>query len=609
MDTTYIRNFCILAHIDHGKSTLADRFLEMTGTVEKRKMRAQFLDQMDLERERGITIKMQPVRMRYTDKGIDYILNLIDTPGHVDFSYEVSRALAAVEGALLLVDISQGIQAQTIANLHLAQKEHVVVIPVLNKIDLSSADREKREMELMSLLGVAHRDIFSISAKEGTGVSELLEGIIRTIPPPLKREKEIHHRSMPSRALIFDSMFDPYQGIVAHIRMVEGTLNIHEKLFFMQSHARAEAMDVGIFSPARLSTGVLEEGEIGYVATGIKEAEKVRVGDTIASAASFHTLDAFSNSTPLPGYQDPRPMVFATIFPENQDEYESLRDALYKLKLNDAALTFEPEQSGTLGRGFRSGFLGMLHMEIVAERLRREYGLKLIFSNPSVAFMVAIKDGGEEIVYSAAKMPDTHARQSVKEPWVSVEIIAPERFLGILTTLIHARGGVMVGTATLSGGRLRVQCEAPLREIVVDFYDVLKSATEGFGSMAYEWLEWRPADLVRMDILVASSKIPAFSEVVPRDKVFFIARERVEKLKNLIPKELFQIALQAEVEGRIIARETIPAMRKDVTGYLYGGDRTRKMKLWKKQQKGKKRLQNAAHVEIPPEVFLKMLKK
>lgn len=609
MDTTHIRNFCILAHIDHGKSTLADRFLEMTGTVEKRKMRAQFLDQMDLERERGITIKMQPVRMRYTDKGIDYILNLIDTPGHVDFSYEVSRALAAVEGALLLVDVSQGIQAQTIANLHLAQKEHLVVIPVLNKIDLSSADREKREMELMSLLGVARRDIFSISAKEGTGVSELLEGIVRIIPPPTEDRREGLMSGAPSRALIFDSLFDPYQGIVAHIRMVEGVMYLHEKLFFMQSRARAEAMDVGIFSPARMATGVLQEGEIGYVATGIKEAEKVRVGDTILSATSFHTLDAFSNSNPLPGYQDPRPMVFATIFPENQDQYELLRDALYKLKLNDAALTFEPEQSGTLGRGFRSGFLGMLHMEIVAERLRREYGLQLIFSNPSVAFMVSTHVGNEEVVYSAAKMPDARMIHSVKEPWVSVEIIAPERFLGILTTLIHARGGVMVGTVTLSGGRLRVQCEAPLREIVVNFYDVLKSATQGFGSMAYEWLGWRLADLVRMDILVASAKIPAFSEVVPRDKVFFIARERVEKLKNLIPKELFQIALQAEVEGRIIARETIPAIRKDVTGYLYGGDRTRKMKLWKKQQKGKKRLQDTAHVEIPPEVFLKMLKK
>lgn len=609
MNKNNIRNFCILAHIDHGKSTLADRFLELTGTVEKRKMREQFLDMNPLEREKGITIKMQPVRMNYEKNGQKYIFNLIDTPGHVDFSYEVSRALVAVEGAILLVDATQGIQAQTIANLNLAQKtkthggkDNFKIIPVINKIDLPSAEIQKTEDELKDLLGVAPQEIIKISAKVGTGVDKLLDNLVDKIPPPEINEP----LNLPLRALIFDSTYDPYQGVIAYIRVFEGTLKKGDIIRFMASQSNCEMLETGTFSPDRTPRPELKAGEIGYIATGIKETERVRVGDTITKESDFIKNKILA---PLPGYQEPTPMVFASIFPENQDDYDMLKDSLKKLKLNDAAIMFEPEQgTAALGRGFRIGFLGMLHMEIVSERLKREYNLKLVFSSPSVAFRIKTKTASQ-IIYSPIKMPDSGQILSIEEPWVRVEVISPPRFLGSLTSLINESGGQLKETLVLAGDRLLIKFEAPLREIVIDFYDRLKSVSQGFASMAYEMADYKNNDLARLDIIVAGEKVPAFSEIIPRDRAYHLGRQRILKLKELLPRELFSVSLQAETEGRIIARETIQAMKKDVTGYLYGGDRTRKMKLWKKQQKGKKRLLASAHVDIPPEVFLKMMKK
>lgn len=808
-----IRNFVIIAHIDHGKSTLADRMLEITGTVEKRKMREQFLDANPLEREKGITIKMAPVRMLwhphrgitqnetqnnaedflygdltykirgvlfdvrkklglghkeqvyhnaldiefkkagfkfdnkknipiiYDEKNIgtyqpdfvvenkvlielkalpeisrpqieqlwaylkgcdyklallinfgskeleikrvvydlardslvsaegrgsygdnrrsirrnsasslrvsagvvdqiedeEYIFNLIDTPGHVDFFYEVSRALAAVEGAILLVDATQGIQAQTLANLQLAQKENLVVIPVVNKIDLPSAEIEKTEEELAELLGVEQTDILKVSGKTGEGVEELLVAVVERVPSPnrkviLSGAKYLGDSSASPqndgqgalRALIFDSQFDSYQGVVAHVRIVDGEVRRGDRIKFVATGAEAELLEVGVFAPEREARDILGAGEIGYLATGIKELEKVRVGDTVTNARIYADDNADKRGSflrdsasgqhlsadiqPLAGYQEPEPMVFASIFPENQDEHEILRESLKKLKLNDAALFFEPEDSSALGRGFRAGFLGMLHMEIVSERLKREYGLRITFTNPSVAYRLRM-NGREEIIYSAAKVPEAGHIDSMEEPWAGVEIITPASYLGRLTSLINGRSGIIEGTVTLGENRLLVRCEAPLREIIIDFYDDLKSISQGFASMSYRVLGFRRADLVRLDILVAGEKVLPLAEMVPRPNAYFLGRERVKKLKELLPRELFAVALQAQAEGRILARETIPAMKKDVTGYLYGGDRTRKMKLWKKQQKGKKKLKERGRVDIPPDVFMKMLKK
>ncbi len=608
-----IRNFVIIAHIDHGKSTLADRFLEYTGTIEKRKMHEQFLDMHPLEREKGITIKMQPVRMNYkfqmpnaekrdlafSIQNSEFILNLIDTPGHVDFTYEVSRALAAVEGAILLVDATQGVQAQTLANLHLAQKEGLVIIPVINKIDLPSAEVEKAELELIELLGVDSPDILKISAKTGIGIDELLEVVAQKVPPP-----EVSQSSR-LRALIFDSHYDAYQGVIAHVRVFSGSIKKNEKIRFVATGQNIELLDVGIFSPEQVSKPELGSGQIGYIATGIKEPERVRVGDTIIRQSEAREAGGLA----LPGYREPTPMVFASVYPENQDEYEVLRESLKKLKLNDASLSFEPEESSALGRGYRTGFLGMLHMEIVAERLRREYNLSLIFSNPSVVFKVKKRSDEEMMIYSASRLPQPQDIESMFELWAQVEVITPPRFLGALTTLINEREGTIRETINLAGDRLVVKFEAPLREIIIDFYDRLKSISQGFASMSYALGDFRKADLIKLDILVAGEKVNAFSEIVPREKALWIGRERIQKLKDLLPRELFAIALQAEVEGRVIARETIAALKKDVTGYLYGGDRTRKMKLWKKQQRGKKRLKEAGKVDIPADVFLKMLKK
>lgn len=598
-----IRNFCIIAHIDHGKSTLADRFLELTGTVEKRKMKEQYLDTMELERERGITIKLQPVRMNYRLDGRDYILNLIDTPGHVDFSYEVSRSLAAVEGAILLVDASKGVQAQTLANLYLAQQQGLAIIPVINKIDLAGARVAETENEIRNLLGDAAARIFKTSAKDGQGVDELLRAVIATVPPPKIEE------ALSPRALVFDSSYDVYKGVIAYVRLKDGEIKKGDKILFLASQARAEVLEIGIFRPHLQAEKKLSSGEIGYVATGLKEAAFCRVGDTI----SFWPAPA--KIEPLVGYREPSPMIFASFYPASGPESESqdfdlLRDALAKLKLSDASLVFEPESSEALGRGFKCGFLGMLHLEIVSERLRREYKLNLIVTTPSVVYQLKEKHQEEErLIYSPQQLPDLSRVAEIREPWIKLEIIAPVEYLGAVMRLAQVLGGIYIGTQYIGTQRIVVIYEAPLREIIVDFYDKLKSATAGYASMNYELIGWRPGDLASLDILIAGERIEAFSRIVPRLRALSEGRAIVEKLKEVLPAQLFAVSLQAAVGGKILAREDIRARRKDVTGYLYGGDVSRKKKLLAKQKRGKERMKAAGRVNIPQDVFLKVLKK
>ena len=638
-----IRNFVIIAHIDHGKSTLADRLLDATGTVEKRKMHEQFLDQMDLEREKGITIKMQPVRMLWHPDGkvpnskkqipnntqdqnskfqnnlgsdasglrfldSEFILNLIDTPGHVDFSYEVSRALAAVEGAILLVDATQGVQAQTIANLALAKQEGLAVIPAVNKIDLAAAQVEETVREFEQLLGCAPEDVLRISGKTGEGVPELLAAILERIPSPSRSPRAYAASAVP-RALIFDSHFDAYRGVVAHVRVFDGTFRRGDRIMLCATGIRAEIMELGTFAPALTPGDALAAGEIGYLATGLKEPDAVRVGDTILAAASRENGGDLAARFCLAGYREPKPMVFASIYPEEADDYGKLTDALKKIRLNDASLFFEAESSDALGRGFRAGFLGLLHMEITSERLAREYGIRLVMTTPSVAYRVILADGTELSVYSASRLPDGHVIREIREPWVRLEILTPEKFIGGVMELLKRTRGMFVNRQYVGTDRVEIAYEAPLRDILVDFFDGLKSATEGYGSLGYEFLGERVGDLARLDILIAGEREEALSQVVPKARVYADGRAFVGRLKTLIPKQLFAVPLQAVVDGRVLARETIPALKKDVTGYLYGGDRTRKMKLWKKQQRGKKRLAAGGRVEIPPDVFLKILKQ
>ncbi|MBI2582967.1 GTP-binding protein [Candidatus Azambacteria bacterium] len=568
---THIRNFCILAHIDHGKSTLADRFLELTATIEKRKMREQYLDMHPLERERGITIRLQPVRMEYKL----FTLNLIDTPGHVDFSYEVSRSLAAVEGAILLVDASQGIQAQTVANFELAKLARLAVIPVVNKIDLKEARVEETASELSNLAAVRPQEVFRISGKTGEGVEALLGGVLEQIPPPAGNP------DAPLRALIFDSHFDPYKGVVAYVRIVDGSVRQGEKIVFMAREVEAEALEVGIFRPELESREELAAGEIGYIATGMKDPGVVRVGETITNLKIENWKLKIA---PLAGYFEPQPMVFASFYPQNADDFPRLEDALKKLKLNDAALTFAPEASQALGRGFRCGFLGMLHLDIVAERLKREYQVETIITIPTVAY------------------------REQEEPWVSVDIITPAGYLGPVMRLLDEFETIYKTTDYLSEERSIAKFEMPLRELIVDFYDRLKSISSGYASMDYRFLEYRPAKLVTLDILVAQEKVDALSRIVPETHVSREGRKMVERLKELLPKQLFPVAIQAAVGGKILARADIPSYRKDVTAKLYGGDRTRKDKLLQKQKKGKKRMKLVGRVEIPQEAFLLALK-
>ena len=601
-----IRNFAIIAHIDHGKSTLADRFLELTATIDKRKMKEQFLDQMDLERERGITIKMQPVKMRYRFNGSEYILNLIDTPGHVDFNYEVSRSLAAVEGAILLVDATQGIQAQTIGNFQLAKKQNLVIIPAINKIDLPNAQIKEVEKEIMSLCGVQPQEIYKVSAKTGEGVEKLLEAIIEKIPAPQSEENK------PLRALVFDSLYDEHKGVISYVRIVDGSVKEGDYGFLMASQTVFKISEVGIFKPWLEKTNELRAGDIGYIVTGLKEPIKVRVGDTItiipSSKIKSKNFDfIFEQIKPLPGYQEPEPMVFASVYPSSSDDINLLKNAILKLKLNDPSLVYKTEFFSILGQGFCLGFLGLLHLEIVKERLEREYRVDVIFTTPSVNYKVILKDKSEKDVYRASDMPDFDKILKILEPWVRLEIVTPPKFLGAVMQL-KDRHRLNYLTTEYLGNIMILIFEAPLSEIIVNFYDKLKSATEGYASMNYEFLEYREGDLVKLEILLAGEKEDSLAKIVHRSFALEEGRGMVEKLKSVLPRQNFTVAIQAMVENQIIARENLPALKKDVTGYLYGGDRTRKMKLWKKQKEGKKRLKERGRVHLSTKTYLDLLK-
>ena len=603
MSRENIRNFCIIAHIDHGKSTLADRFLEITGTVSKRDMKhGQMLDTMDLEQERGITIKLQPVRMDWEYEGEKYVLNLIDTPGHVDFSYEVSRSLAACEGAILVVDAAQGIEAQTLANCYMAIEHNLEIIPVLNKIDLPAADVEKRSQELVDVLGVKKEEIIMVSAKEGTNVEEVLKAVVKKVPKPAEARDEDE-----LKALIFDSVYDSYKGVVAYVRLFGGSVKRGDNVYLLNTKKKIEAVEVGYFKPKYVSAKVLHAGEVGYIVTGLKSVREARVGDTVwhAGESSVKMEDAKS----LPGYNIVRPFVFASIFCTENDEYPLLRDALEKLQLNDSALSFEPEQSGALGHGFRCGFLGLLHMEIVQERLEREYDLDLVVTAPSVSYMVKLKDGEEKTISSPAELPDLTYVDHLKEPWVKIEILVPKDYVGAVMKLCNEKRGVSKDMQYLDEKRVLMTLEIPLASIVVDFYDRLKSVSSGYASMNYEHLDFRQGDLVKLDILIADERVDALSLMVHRDDAFYIGRDLTKKLKDIIPRANFVIPIQAAIGGKIVARETLSAFRKDVTAKLYGGDVTRKNKLLKKQKAGKKRMKMVGKVQLPQEAFLAVLKR
>ena len=599
---TNLRNYCIIAHIDHGKSTLADRMLEITGTIEKRKMREQVLDQMDLERERGITIKLQPVRMEYQN----YILNLIDTPGHVDFTYEVSRSLAAVEGAVLLVDATQGIQAQTLANLYLALEQNLTIIPVINKIDLPAADIEKTKREIIKLLGCKAEEIIQASGKTGQGVAEILQAVIERVPPPTSPQPS------PSpgegeflRALIFDSTYDEYRGVVTYVRIFAGAVKKGDKIILLATRARSEVLEVGVFKPQYLATDGLKVGEIGYIVTGFKDVSECGVGDTVA-------WQKYSNETkPLKGYNEVKPMVFAGIFPREGNEFEELREAVSKLKLNDASLIYEPEHSEALGVGFRCGFLGLLHLEIFQERLKREYNLNLIVTIPSVAYKVFKKNGDELIIRSPQKLPDPSATEKIEEPWVEMDIIAPKEYIGSILNLAQEKRGLYRNTEYIDETRVILHYEIPLAAILTDFYDKVKSASSGYASINYEFIGYRKTDVVKMDIIVAEDAIESLAMIVYRDEAFRRGKEAVVTLKETLPKQMLVVKLQAAIGGKIIAAERISAMKKDVIAKLYCGDVSRKKKLLAKQKKGKKKM--AAHgkgsVEIPSDIFVKLLKR
>jgi GTP-binding protein LepA len=596
MKQSRIRNFCIVAHIDHGKSTLADRLIEATGTVEKRIMREQMLDTMDLERERGITIKLNAVRMRYRARdGEEYELNLIDTPGHVDFTYEVSRSLAACEGAILVVDASQGIQAQTLSNLFLALDAGLEIIPVLNKIDLPGAEPERRAKEIIDLIGARREEILAVSAKEGTGVPELLEAVVARIPAPKGRP------DAPLRALVFDSYFDRYRGAIPSVRVVDGVLEPKMRIAFGSHPADVYQVDeVGYLQLGQKPVDRLEAGEVGYVVANLRTVSDTRAGDTL--------LDADRRATGLlPGYRDVRPMVFAGLYPTDAAQYETLRDALEKLKLNDASLQYEPETSTALGFGFRAGFLGLLHMEIIVERLEREFNLDLIATVPTVEYHVYATDGQMRPVENPSHLPEPGVIDRIEEPYVQGRILAPADYIGPIMKLGGDRRGVYLGMKYIDPTRVEFDWEFPLGEIVLDFYDKLKSATRGYASFDYEPAGYRPSELVKLDMLINGDAIDAFSVIIHRDKAYEYGRKVAEKLKELIPRQLFAVAIQAAIGPKVIARETISALRKDVLAKCYGGDVTRKRKLLEKQKEGKKRMKQIGSVEIPQEAFLAVL--
>jgi GTP-binding protein LepA len=589
-----IRNFSIIAHIDHGKSTLADRFLELTGAVD-RKHRPQVLDSMDLERERGITIKAQAVRVEYRARdGTTYHLHLIDTPGHVDFSYEVSRSLAACEGAVLVVDAAQGVEAQTVANTYAAVEAGLELIPVLNKVDLPSAEPERVATEIVDLLGGDPAEVLRISAKTGAGVENVLEAIAERIPPP-QGDPEA-----PPRALIFDSEYDPYRGVVAYVRLIDGAFRQGERIVAMQAGTEADIDEIGFFTPEMRPAGGMSAGEVGYVITGIKDVARLRVGDTLTSKQR-------PAREALPGYREVKPMVFCGLFPIDTDRYEDLRDALDRLALNDAALSYEPETSQALGFGFRCGFLGLLHMDIVRERLEREYDLELLATMPNVRYEVELVGGGKVEVHSPADMPDPGSIEQVLEPYIRATVIAPVSYVGAVMELCQARRGTHVDMHYLSPERAQLRYDLPLAEIVLDFYDQLKSRTAGYASLDYEQIGNRASDLVKLDVLLAGERVDALSVIVHSDEAYRVGKALVERLQKTIPRQLFDVPVQAAIGSRVLARETVKALRKDVTAKLYGGDVTRKRKLLEKQKTGKKRMKQVGRVEVPQEAFLSVL--
>ena len=602
MNAQHVRNFCIIAHIDHGKSTLADRLMQQTGAVDEREMVEQLLDSMDLERERGITIKAQAVRLAYKGAdGQDYQLNLIDTPGHVDFSYEVSRSLAACEGALLVVDASQGIQAQTLANVYLALENDLEIIPVINKIDLDVAEPERVAQEVQQAFGFTDDEIVFVSAKDGTGIPEILEAIVQRVPPPTGSPDS------PLRALIFDSKYDPYKGAIAYVRVMDGQVPSGSRVKIMSNGSVSEVLEVGVFAPAPTSIERLSVGEVGYIATGLKSVGDAPVGDTV-------TLANPAAAEPLKGYQPFKPMVFAGLYPADGEDYLDMRVALEKLQLNDAALSFEPENSVALGSGFRCGFLGLLHMDIVQERLEREYDLNLLATSPSVAYEVLMTDGEILQIDSPAHLPDSSRIDEIQEPWLDLSIIAPANYIGPVIELVRTRRGeykrmeYLQQEGTHSTPRVLMEFNVPLAEVLIDFYDNLKANTQGYASMDYSLSGYRSGRLSKVDILVNNEPVDALSIITHRDNAYYQGRELVKKLRELIPRQLFEVPVQAAIGRKIIARETIRALRKDVLAKCYGGDVTRKRKLLQKQAEGKKRMKRVGSVEIPQEAFLSILK-
>ena len=593
--TDHIRNFCIIAHIDHGKSTLADRMLQLTGTISDRDMTDQVLDSMDLEREKGVTIKASAVRMMYTMLDKQYELNLIDTPGHVDFGYEVSRALAACEGAVLVVDASQGIEAQTLANLYMALESDLEIVPVINKIDLISARPDEVAEEISNLLGVPDEQVLRISAKEGLNIEAVLEAIIQRIPPPQG------DMNLPLKALIFDSHYDPYKGVVAYVRLIDGRVHSTEVLLPMATGVEFRPVEVGIFAPELRPTQGLVAGEVGYVATGLKTVRDCRVGDTLTSLTK-------QASTPLPGYRKAKPMVFAGIYPVEGEDYADLKDALEKLQLNDASLEYLPETSQALNFGFRCGFLGMFHMEIIQERIEREYDLDIIVTSPSVEYEVVLRTGEVIRIDSPANLPEEATIAEVREPWMKIEIFTPTEFYGAVMDLVTKRRGIFIDQDYPTQNRVQLNYEIPLAEMIVDFFDQLKSRTRGYASLDYQFAEYRPDDLVKLEILVNEEPVDALASIVHRDKAYHKGQALISKLKDLIPRQLFVVPIQAYAAGRVISRANVKALRKDVLAKCYGGDITRKKKLLEKQKRGKKRMKMVGNVEIPQEAFFAVLR-
>jgi GTP-binding protein LepA len=594
-DQSLIRNFGVIAHVDHGKTTLSDRLIETTNAVRQRERRDQMLDSLDLEREKGITIKLASVRLNYlAADGKTYILNLIDTPGHVDFNYEVQRTLAACDGALLVVDAAQGIEAQTLANVYLAMEHDLAIIPVVNKIDLPGAHPDEVAEEVEKVIGIPAEEAIMASAKEGVGIPELLEAIVQRIPPPKG------DRAKPARALIFDSHYDPYKGVIAYVRVVDGVFTSRDRVHFIGTGAEAETLELGVFRPAMTTLPELGAGEVGYIATGLKTVEECQVGDTVTQAEAPAV-------EPLPGYRPAKPMVFAGLYPVDSNEYPELREALERLKLNDAALSFEPESSAALGFGFRCGFLGLLHMEIVRERLEREYNLDLLITAPSVEYQVLRTDGEIITVSNPSEMPEVSKIASIEEPIVQISVIAPTRHIGVIMELVTTRRGVFESMEYLDPTRVLLKYKMPLAEIVIDFYDQLKSRTQGYASLDYSLAGYAEADLVKLDVLVNQAPVDALSLIAHREFAYQRGRDLVERLRQLIPRQMFEVPIQAAIGSKVIARETVRAMRKDVLSKCYGGDITRKRKLLEKQKEGKKRMKMVGNVEIPQEAFMAIL--